>query len=120
MYSYEEKNGQFIIFRNNEQRMLVPKENTAEKLCIELNLAENTGFNKVVNQLAQAQRLVKQGFILVEVETEIHRQLTVISPDNVIFVYMFNEEANEDQYFTSDLSLVLTKKREFKFHRTLQ
>lgn len=120
MYHYDKKDGQFVVLRDKEQRMIVPKEETAQKLCIELNLAENTGFNMVVNQLAQAQRLVKQGFILVEVGSEIHRQLTVISPDNVIFVYMFNEEANEDQYFTSDLSLVLTKKREFEFHRTLQ
>lgn len=110
-YEYRLEGDSFQVYNHKGERcLIVPKEETAKKLCIEFNAAVQAGKDSVLEHTAAVSRRLREGYSMVEMGTEIHRQLKELAKGVDFFLYIIDPETKRTIYYDPYGSIVMENK----------
>jgi hypothetical protein len=110
-YEYNLEGNSFQVYNHKgEKCLIVPKEETAKKLCIEFNSALQAGKDIVLESATATSRRLREGYLMVEMGTEIHRQLKELAKGVDFFLYIIDPETKRTIYYDPYGSVVLENK----------
>jgi len=111
MYRYEKEADLYHIQNSGGGRCIsVPKEDTAKKLCVEFNVAFEAGRDSVLESAIAVSRRLREGYLMVEMNTEIHRQLKELVKGVDFFLYIIDPETKRTIYYDPYGSVVMENK----------
>lgn len=111
MYQYQLEGGAFQVYNHKGDRcLIIPKEETAKKLCVEFNVAFQAGKDSVLETASTVSRRLREGYQMVEMGTEIHRQLKELVKGVDFFLYIFDPETKRTIYYDPYGSIVMENK----------
>lgn len=99
----------FLISNPHEVRIKTSSEQNAKKLCSELNLAIEAGKKTVLREAVQLSLQLASGFSMVPMDSDIHRQLSVMAPHNFFFLSIRDIDNKKVQYFDVYGSVIMER-----------